>query len=203
MYFDLLGSAFPDQDIVLPFHVIHDIVGQFVASDTDRLIANNTRQCDNRNLCGTPANINDHISDRLFNIQSDTQGSRHGFVYQVCFFAVHVVGRVKYRAFFYFGDTTGDTNDHFQVAEKVVAATYHFDHTLDHGFGSLEISNHAVLQRANGFDVFMGLFMHLHGSVTYCNCIAGTAVNRYDRRLVYHHLIIYHNQRIGSTQVNC
>ena len=122
---------------------------------------------------------------------------------QVSFLAVHVVSRVEYSAFFHLGDTTWNAYHHFQMAEQVVAAAHHFDHALDHGFRCLEIGNNAVFQRAYGFDIFVGLFVHLHGPMAYSDRIAAPAVDGYNGKLIHHNLIVYHDQRVGSTQVNC
>jgi hypothetical protein len=101
-------------------------------------------------------------------------------MYQVRLLAVYVVGGIEYCAFFHFCDTAGDTDDHFQVAEQVIAAADHFDHALNHGFGSLEIGDYAVFERAYRFNIFMGLFVHLHRPVAYRYGIAAPAVDGYN-----------------------
>ena len=43
----------------------------------------------------------------------------------------------------------------------------HFDHAPDHMFRSVKICDYTILQGANGFDIFMGFLMHLHGLSAY------------------------------------
>jgi hypothetical protein len=45
--------------------------------------------------------------------------------------------------------------------------------------------------------------MHLHGTVAHCYGFSGTAIDGYNGWFVYNHLVVYHNQGICGTEVNC
>ena len=88
------------------------------------------------------------------------------------------------------------------MAEEIAFFTHHPDHAFDHRFGSLEIGNHAILERTDGFDIFMGLFVHLHRAVTDRDGVSGAPVYGNNRRLIHDHLVVHHDKGIGGAQVN-
>jgi len=44
--------------------------------------------------------------------------------------------------------------------------------------------------------------VHLHGAVAYCNSLFGCTIHSHDGRLIYYHLVVYHDERIGGAKVN-
>src|SRR5690349_13282031 len=59
---DLLRCSFTDENVVLAAHVFFDAACEFVTGDTDGFIADDSPECNNRNLRSTTAYVDDHIS---------------------------------------------------------------------------------------------------------------------------------------------
>ena len=115
MNFDFFCSTLTDQQIVLSAHVFQNIQVEFIPSNADTFIANNTTQSDNCNFSSTTTDINNHISLRLGDIDSNTNSSCHRFVYQINFFGTTALGAILYGTFFNFSDTRWNTNNHFKL----------------------------------------------------------------------------------------
>ena len=88
------------------------------------------------------------------------------------------------------------------MRKKPTACARHANKTLNHTFRSLEVGNNTVFQRANRFDVFVGLFVHQHRFLTDSENLVCLAVNGNDGWLVNDDLVTLNNQRIGSAKVN-
>ena len=150
-----------------------------------------------------PANVNDHISHRLLNIDSNSNGGGHGFVDEVYVFSSSVLGTVAHCTFFHFGNARRDANDHAQRGvEQGAALVDHPDHALDHVFRTLEVGNHPVLQGTNGFDVLVGLAVHLLGLTPNGNGFSGGPVLRHNGRLIHHDLVLVIDHRVCGAEIN-
>src|SRR5258708_8224964 len=79
---------------------LHDICCEFIPCDTDRLIADDTGQGYDRDPCRTTANIDDHITNGLFHVNSDTHSGCHWFMDQVYFFCAALHGPIPPAPFF-------------------------------------------------------------------------------------------------------
>src|ERR1051325_3682219 len=69
-------------------------------------------------------------------------------------------------------------------------------------FGRIEVSDHTVLERANGLDVLVCFPMHLHGLLAYSDHFTGLAVDGHDRRLIHHHFIVMDDDRVRGPEVD-
>src|SRR6185369_3191402 len=83
--FDLLGGSFTNQEAVIAAQSFHNIGGKFITGDTDTLVTNNTGKSNNRDTRCTTTNINDHIPNRFFHINTNSQRSGHGLMNKINF----------------------------------------------------------------------------------------------------------------------
>src|SRR5882757_5799467 len=174
---------------------LHDIRSELISCDTDRLVADDTSQCNDRDTRRTTANINDHITDGLFHVNPDTQSSRHWLMDQVDFFGASLLGTVPDGSFLHFGDA-GRYTDHHSPAwrEKRLFGVDHLDHFPDHQLCRVEICDNTVLERAHGANALMGLFMHHQGTFAYCqHSFRVVTVECYDTRFIHHYFIVMYD----------
>ena len=87
-------------------------------------------------------------------------------------------------------------------SEEIARSLDFLDHAAQHQLRSVEIGDHAVLQRTDRLDVRIGLLVHLAGLRTDSHQFTGVYVQRHDGRLVHHDLPVVNNQSIGRTQVD-
>src|SRR6478609_7849910 len=167
MDLDLLCCTLSDEDVLIPLEVVDDVFRKLISSSANTLIGHNSGQCNDRNLCSSSPDIDDHVSNRFFHIESYAQCRSHRFENEEGLFGIHVIGRIKYCPLFYFCDSARNTDHHFEVRKKTTLGTDHIDHPFDHIFSSLKIGNYAILQWTNRFNELMGLFMHLHGTIAH------------------------------------
>ena len=80
MDLNLFSGTLTNQQAVVTAHGFHDVGCELVTCDTDALIANDTRQGDHGDSCGTTSDVDDHVAGRLFYIDTDTEGRRHRFM---------------------------------------------------------------------------------------------------------------------------
>ncbi len=182
----------------------HDISRKFIARNTDGLVTNDTRQGNHGNTGGSAADINDHITDRFFHINADTQGRSHGFMYQVNFFGARLFGTVAYSPFFHFRDT-GRNADHHTPAgwEQRLFGIDHLDHFPYHEFSRIKIGNNPVFQGADRTNALMRLFVHHQGPLSYSqNGFRIIPVKCNDTRLINYNLVIMNDQGICGAQIH-
>ncbi|MNE42021.1 hypothetical protein D3C80_1361270 [compost metagenome] len=97
---------------MLTTHVVNNISVEVITRNTNRLVTNNTTQCNYRNFGGTTTYINDHITHWLFNIDTNTDCCSHRFMDKIYFFCSGNLSRVTYSTFLYFGNTRRYTDNH-------------------------------------------------------------------------------------------
>src|SRR5688500_10735399 len=134
----------------------HDIGGKLIAGNTDALVADNTSQSDDRDTGSTSSNINDHIPDRFFHINSDTQSSSHRFMDQVYFFGSSLFGTIANSSFFYLCNRRRDTDHHPPTGrEKFLIRINQLDKLPYHQLSCVEIGYHTIFQRTDSADAFV------------------------------------------------
>ena len=84
---------------------LHDIGGEFVSRDADRLVADDACQRDDRDAGGAAADIDDHISHGFFHVDADAECGGHGLMDEIDFFGARLLGTVANGPFFNFGNT--------------------------------------------------------------------------------------------------
>jgi len=89
------------------------------------------------------------------------------------------------------------------MRKKPPLLTNHIDESLDKRFRSLKIRNYTILQRADGLNIVMRFFMHLHSPVTYCYNFSRIPVDGHYGRLVYNNLFVLYYKGIGCAKVDC
>src|SRR5688572_22345088 len=97
---------------MLTSHVIENVAVEGITRHADRLIADNPRKGDYRDIGSTPADINNHVTDGLFNIDTCSDGRSDRFIDHVNFFCSGVFGRVAYGTLLYLGDPRRNTDHH-------------------------------------------------------------------------------------------
>src|SRR5690606_36026525 len=155
-------------------HVLLDVLRELVTGHPDVLVAHDAAQCDHRDLAGAATDVDDHVAHGLLHIDADADGGGHGFVDQIHLLGAGVLTAVLHGALLHFGDAAGDADHHAQVGgEELTPRLDHADHALDHLLGRPEVRDHAVLQRAHGLDVLVGLAVHLLGLPAHGDHLAG------------------------------
>ena len=200
---DLLGRALTHEDVVLAAHVFLDVLGELVTGHADVLVGHDTAEGDDRNLRGTPADVDDHVAHRLLHINADTDGRSHGLVDQEDLLGPGVFGAVLDRPLLDLRDARGDADDHAQGrVEQAPAALYHPDHAFDHVLRALEVGDHAVLQGPDRLDVLVRLTVHLLGLAPDGHGLVGRAVLGDDGRFIHHHLVLVVDHRVGRAEID-
>ena len=70
---------------------------------------------------------------------------------------------------------------------------HHSDKAANHLLGSIEVGNHTIAQRADGFDVLVSFAVHHTRLLANGNHLLRIGVNGHNRRLVNHNLIVVDN----------
>ncbi len=112
LYFYFFCSTLTYIQIMLCAHIIDDVVRKDVTSDLYRFIADNASKGNYSNFCCASANINNHISFRLHDINPDSDCSSHWFMNQIDFFTIDAFARFFYGTHFHFSNSRRDTNHH-------------------------------------------------------------------------------------------
>ena len=136
-----------------------------VTADTDTFCVDDTGKGNDSDFCGTAADINDHVSGRFVDRETNTDGSGHGFLEEENFASTGMDSGFFYGAAFDFGNTRWDCNDdarwdHFGIFRNFA------DEVAKHGFGDFEISDDTVFHWADGGDVARGTAEHFFSFVT-------------------------------------
>src|SRR5690606_31719489 len=169
-----LRSTLADQQAVVTAHGLHDISGKLVARDPDALVADNACQRDNGDARGTASDVDDHIAGRLFDVYADTEGRGHRLVDHEHFPGARSIAAVAYCALFHLSNG-GRNADHHAPGwrEERLFREHQLDHLADHAFGGIEVGDHAVLQRTNGLQILVGLFVHHHRLLAHGHDLVG------------------------------
>ncbi len=86
-----------------------------------------------------PPDVNDHVAHGFFNINADSNGCGHGFVYEIDILSSGMLCAIANGTFFYLGYSGRDTDDHAKRRrEPALPNIHHFDHAFDHFFSSLK-----------------------------------------------------------------
>ena len=102
-----------------------------------------------------------------------------------------------------FGRTGGDSDDHsYAGCEEMSAGAHHVDQAAHHLFASVEVGNHAVLQRTDHADLFARLFIHELGAFADCDGLIRTGIEGNDRRFVDGDLTVGDNDGVGRAQIH-
>lgn len=88
------------------------------------------------------------------------------------------------------------------MREESSSLTNHADKTFNHAFGSLEIGNYPIFKRADGFDILVCFFMHLHGTFSDGDGGIGFSVDGYDGWFIHDDLAVLNYQGIGGAEVD-
>ncbi len=141
------GCALTNKHVVLAAHIIHYIQGKLITRYAYRLVANNAGQRYYCNFGSSAANINNHVTIRLFYINSNTYSSRHRLVYHFHILSAGLFRRIFYRTFFNLCNTRWDTDNHFiaRWKQRFFSAVNHAYHFAYHTFGGSKIGYYSVL----------------------------------------------------------
>src|SRR4029079_11385906 len=108
---------------------LHYISSKFIASDPYTLVTYDTRQCNHRNSRSSSTDIDDHIADRLLNIDPNTKGCCHRFMKKVNFLCASLLRTITHGTLLNLRNTAGNANHHSPTWGK--QRLFGIDH-LDH-----------------------------------------------------------------------
>ena len=91
---DLFRGDFSHADVVLLAEVLLDVCGEDVSGGTDALLEHEAAEGDDCDFRGAAAYVDDHVADRLLNLQADTEGGCHGLEDQIYVASAGVLGGV-------------------------------------------------------------------------------------------------------------
>ena len=110
--FHLFGHTHTDNHIVLPFHIVYNVVVEFVTSHLDGGVADDATQRDDSDLGGTASDVDHHVAFGLQHVDADTDGCCHRLMNHADFFGASLFGALADGTFFDIGDAAGDADDH-------------------------------------------------------------------------------------------
>jgi hypothetical protein len=142
---DVFCRAFSNFYVVLVAHILLDFLCKHVACHPDTLVADNSPQGNNGDFCGPSAYVHYHIALRCRYVNTNSQGSCHGFVNHIDVTSSCMFRRVPYGTDFDFCASGWDAYYHTQAGHKEFAlGVDHFNHTANHLFCRIEICNYPV-----------------------------------------------------------
>jgi len=151
--------------------------------NAQRLVDDDARQCDDGDLGRPPADVHHHVAHGLADVEPDADGRRHGLCYQIHLLGPGVLGGVSDGPLFHLGNATRHAHHHAANGGQPVFLDL-LQEALNHLLGHLEVGDHPVLERPDGFDVLVGALVHLKGLVPELADLAGRVVDGHDARLV-------------------
>lgn len=154
-------------------------------------------------FCRTAAYVDHHIALRRLYVQTGAQRRSHRFVDHIDLASPGMFGGIPHGTDLDIGRAGRNADHHADRGGEEIARRLDFlDHAAQHQLRSVEIGDHAVLQRTDRLDVRIGLLVHLAGLRTDSHQLTRVYVQRHDGRLVYHDLPVVNDQSIGRTQVD-
>ena len=149
------------------------------------------------------ADVDDHVAFRSLDVETGAQRRGHRLVDHVDLAAAGMLGGVAHGADFDVGRTRRNADHHTQRGGEETARSLDFlDHAAQHQLRGVEVGDHAVFERTDGFDVRVGLLVHLAGLLADGHEFARVDVQRHDRRFVDDDLSVVNYQRVGRSEVD-
>ena len=167
---DALGHAFRDGNVVLAAHVFANVGCKVVACHFNGVVRDDTSHGNHGDLRGSAADVHNHVAFGGVDIETNADCGSHGLVNEIDIAAAGVFCAVAHGTELNFGRTGGDSDDHsYAGCEEMSAGAHHVDQAAHHLFASVEVGNHAVLQRTDHADLFARLFIHELGAFADCD----------------------------------
>src|SRR5690625_1873041 len=110
-------------------------------------------------LRSTATDVDNHVTHRLMDIETDPYGSCHRFVNQMNLLGTRVFGTVPDSSSLHLCNSAGNTDDHL-TGGGVPLPLHLLDHSTDHLLGHFKVGDDAVAQRPDGPDILVGLLVH-------------------------------------------
>ena len=114
MELNTLCHTLTDFHIMLTAHIFLNIRSEVITCYTDRVITYDTTQRNDRNLCATTTDINNHVTLWSFYIKTHTEGSCHWLKDKVDITTISVFCRITNGTKFNLSRTRWNTNNHTQ-----------------------------------------------------------------------------------------
>src|SRR5690606_41600078 len=143
---------------MLPADILYNVRVEIVSSNADGLIAYYSGKCNDGNLRRTSTDINNHVAHRFFNVDSNSDCSRHRLVDKINFFSAGDFRRVAYSTFLHLRNSGRNTTAHPQERKKPgLPVVNHFTLPTNQGLAGVESAITPFANRRNGF-YLMGAF---------------------------------------------
>ena len=111
-------------------------------------------------------------------------------------------GGIFHGPFFHLGDAAGHSDNHART-NHAAAVVNLADEVTQHGFGDLEIRDHAVFQGTNGYDVARRAAEHSLRFIADGKNAVGSLLHGHDRGFAQNDtLVFYEDQGVGGPQIN-
>ena len=155
---------------MLAAHVFANVGRKVVACHFNGVVRDDTSHGNHGDLRGSAADVHNHVAFGGVDVETNADCGGHGLVNEIDIAAAGVFCAVAHGTELNFGRTGGDSDDHsYAGCEEMSAGAHHVDQAAHHLFASVEVGNHAVLQRTDHADLFARLFIHELGAFADCD----------------------------------
>ena len=195
--FDTLRRRLVYLEVVHTAHVLDDVLVEVIACHLDGLVRHDAAQRDNRNLRRAAAYVHNHTSLGALHINTDTYCCRHRLIQHIHIASAGMLRTVAHGAYLHLRATRRDSHHHANArGEQQALLRNHLYHASYHHLAGLEVGYHAFFERANGLHHHAAAAYHLLCFLTHGEAFVVCHADSNHRRLVHHHLVVAHNQRV-------
>ena len=180
---DILTGSLTDQKVVFLSHVTDHCLVEVIARDLNRSRDDGAAEGDDSDVRGAAADVDDHISAGLRNVDARTDCRGNRLLNDCDFLCACLVGRILHGLSLDLGRAGGNA-DRNAGTEQGLLADRLVDEVLEHLLGHGVIRDDTVAERTNRNDIARRTADHETRLLTDCENAVGVAVNRDDARLL-------------------
>ena len=201
LLFDRFGSSLTDEHVVFSSNISNNGFVELVARDLCGARHDRSAQRKNGYVCGSTANVDNHIADRGIDVQPCANSSGNGLLDQISLLRARLTCSIENGFFFNLGDTRGNTDHNVGLEEKISASAT--NEILNHFEGDLILADNAVTQGSDRHDIAGGTAQHLLCLNAHLENAVGVGVDRHHRGLLQHNALALHvNENGCGAKVN-
>ena len=164
---------------------MHHRFVHFVSGHPHRPRINDPAHRNHRDVRGPAADIDHHVSRRLFDRQPRANRRGHGLLHQIHFARPRAIRRILHRSLFHWSDFARHP-DHNPRMHQHPPVMRLLNKIRQHLFGDFEIRNHPVFHRLDRHHVARRAPQHVFCFAPHRHHVPAVFVDRYDRGFVHH-----------------
>jgi hypothetical protein len=181
--------------------VVHDGLVEVVSADAHRLEHDDPAERDHRHLAGAAADVDDHVPNRLLDVDARADRCRDRLLDQLHAACTGRQRGLDDRALLDVGDSR--RRAHHDAWMRKAAVVHPADEVPQHLLGDLEVCDHAVAQRADRGDGCRRATDHALRVVTDGVYLARRGVDGDDGWLRHAYSLATHvNERVGCAEID-